>query len=157
MILPIHEDRWIEQRDVDRQLQRAREHDPSLASVRAAEAILVQLAKKTGDGASLVECEQLKQELGYDTANPLERLAMDVILAARVRWLHEEKITTQYDTGESLPTRQVAFQHQMLTSAQSRFLRAVESLARIRRLTRNMPKVQINFAGPGAKQLNVQQ
>jgi len=43
-----------------------------------------------------------------------------------------------------------------LTTAQNRFLRAVEALARVRRLARNTPALQINIAGEGGKQVNVQ-
>lgn len=51
----------------------------------------------------------------------------------------------------------VLYWEKRLSSTQHRYLRAVESLARVRQLTRNANAVQINIAGPGGQQLNVQQ
>jgi len=42
-----------------------------------------------------------------------------------------------------------------LTHAQRRFRRASESLARVRKLSRNMPALQFNIATSGGQQVNV--
>jgi hypothetical protein len=44
----------------------------------------------------------------------------------------------------------------VLSSAQSRYLKAIESLARVQRLTRNSPTLQVNIANESCKQVNVQ-
>lgn len=51
---------------------------------------------------------------------------------------------------------QAEFFENMLTSAQARLLRAIETLARIRRLARTTPALQINIAHDGGKQVNFQ-
>jgi hypothetical protein len=49
-----------------------------------------------------------------------------------------------------------AYWDNLLTTHQARFLRAIETLARVRRLARNTPALQINIAREGGKQVNVQ-
>jgi hypothetical protein len=44
----------------------------------------------------------------------------------------------------------------LLTTTQHRFLRAIESLTKVRRLARNTPSLQINIAQEGGQQVNVQ-
>jgi hypothetical protein len=44
----------------------------------------------------------------------------------------------------------------LLSSTQARFIRAIEALARVRRLARNTPALQINISREGGKQVNVQ-
>jgi hypothetical protein len=43
-----------------------------------------------------------------------------------------------------------------ITTTQNRYLKAVEMLAKVRRLARNTPSLQINIAQEGGKQINVQ-
>jgi hypothetical protein len=42
-----------------------------------------------------------------------------------------------------------------LTAAQRRFTRACETLARVRKLSRNTPALQFNIAASGGQQVNV--
>jgi len=49
-----------------------------------------------------------------------------------------------------------AYWDNLLTSNHARFLRAIETLGRVRRLSRNTPALQINIAREGGKQVNVQ-
>jgi hypothetical protein len=44
----------------------------------------------------------------------------------------------------------------VLASKEARYLRAIETLARVRRLLR-LPAVQVNIAAEGSQQVNVQQ
>lgn len=47
------------------------------------------------------------------------------------------------------------FWEKRLTLAQNRFTRACETLARIRKLSRNTPALQVNIATEGGQQVNL--
>jgi len=49
-----------------------------------------------------------------------------------------------------------AYRDKLLTTTQTQYLRAVETLAKVRRMTQNTPSLQINIAQDGGKQINVQ-
>ena len=102
----------------------------------------------------LAESDILAKQLDYDAAPMLERLLIDQILTARLRLIHAEKCYNQNVTG-TISISQAEYWSGLLTTAQARFLRAVETLARVRRLARNTPALQINIANEGGKQVNV--
>jgi len=118
------------------------------------------LIEKTCHGSSqallLAEVDKLKKDSGYAAAPPLERLLLDHLLTVRVRLVHAERVYTSKVTGQSLSLHEAAHWEGFLTAAHNRFLRAVETLARVRRLSRNTPVLQINVAQEGGKQVNVQ-
>ena len=93
--------------------------------------------------------EARRRELGYDTASPLERGLIEHVVLCRLR----------LDLAEQAYSRATAQDHsfalgeywdRLLSAAQRRYLRAVETLARIRRL--GVRTVQINLA---EQQVNV--
>jgi hypothetical protein len=47
------------------------------------------------------------------------------------------------------------FEEKRLSAAQRRFTRACETLARVRKLSRNTPALQFNIAANGGQQVNV--
>ena len=129
-------------------------------AVSETQSIRQQLIEKLSYGTSraimLAEGDKLKEELGYSTASPLERLLIDHILTARIRVNHVEHAYNRIVVRESVSLNVGNYWDNLLTSNHARFLRAVETLARVRRLARNTPALQINFAGEGGKQVNVQ-
>jgi hypothetical protein len=104
----------------------------------------------------LAEVDILKKQLGYDGAPPLERLLIDNILTVRLRLLYVESYYNQCIMNQSIPLARGEYWDGLLSSTQARFLRAIETLARVRRLARNTPAMQINIAHDGGKQVNVQ-
>ena len=92
----------------------------------------------------------LRTELGYDTAPMLEQMLIEQVVLC---WLH--MYTTQYAyTGmmaDSVTLNQGDYWERRLTSVQGRYLRAIETLARVRRLARVAP-LQVNIGG---QQVNV--
>jgi len=50
---------------------------------------------------------------------------------------------------------QAHFLEKRLNAAQWRFLRAVETLARVRKIARRTPPLQVNIATQGGQQVNV--
>jgi hypothetical protein len=169
-------DPWIEIREISKRIGDSKEASPKdverLRKLVAAtpgalgeefsgsESIRTQLVEKISYGASraviLAEGDKLKKDLGYATAPPLEQLLIDHILLVRLRLAHVENAYNRQIVSQSVSLQVGAYWDNLLTSNQARFLRAIETLARVRRLSRNTPALQINIAREGGKQVNVQ-
>lgn len=92
----------------------------------------------------------LETEIGYDEAPALERLLIEHISLA---WMNYHYIQFLYDATterESITMKQAGFWERRLSVAQRRYVRAIESLARLRRMS--IPAIQVNI---GKNQLNV--
>jgi len=169
-------DPWDEIEELQKRMEKTKDADPkdvqrlrelavstpgvlsSAASIT--QSVRHQLIEKISYGVTraimLAEGDKLKEELGYSTASPLERQIIDHILTVRLRLIHVENAYNRQVVNQSLTLQQGAYWDALLTSNQARFLRAIETLARVRRLARNTPALQINIAGDGGKQVNVQ-
>ncbi len=97
----------------------------------------------------MVGREAMREELGYHQASPLERLLIDQVLLCWLR-LHNVELnhTAVMDQNRTLAVAD--HWDRKLSAAQRRYLRACETLARIRKL--KLPTLQFNI---GQKQLNV--
>jgi hypothetical protein len=93
----------------------------------------------------------LKSDLGYDSASPVERLMIEQILLSWLRLYYIELAVTQL-----AQTSLTAYAHwdKRLTTAQHRYLKACQALARIRKLTLTTPALQVNIAAEGGQQIN---
>ena len=135
---------------------------PSLwrVATQASSAICEQLLEKMSGGRTrslmLAEVEILKKQLGYDAAPPLERLIIENLLTVRLRLVYAEANYTQCMMGRAITFKEGEYWDNLLSSSQARFLRAAETLARLRRLARVSAALQINIANDGGKQVNVQ-
>lgn len=95
--------------------------------------------------------QQLRRDLGYDNAPALERLLIEQIVLTWLRLgLAEQHLTSVQGRGS---LDQLRFYEQKLSACQSRHLRAIESLARVRKLGVTL---QVNVNLPGGQQLNAQ-
>ncbi len=96
----------------------------------------------------------MKDELGYQLASPLERLLVEQVILC---WLHLNAAELEYADviGGSSFAHVVDHCERRLSSAQTRYLRACETLARIRKLARSTPALQVNIAADGGQQINV--
>jgi hypothetical protein len=109
------------------------------------------------DGASralmLGEVDRWRNELGYLTAPPLECIHMDTIVTCRLRLaiLEFQQIAAQ-KTGK-IPV--IEHTDRLLSSAQHRLNKAIESLARVRLLATRAPVFQFNVATNGGQQVNL--
>lgn len=88
--------------------------------------------------------EQVKAALGYDTAPPLEQLLIDQVALA---WLRHNYIEYQYQRQqvESMTLALAAYWERKLSQSQSRFLRACETLARVRKTNIAIQLTQVNL------------
>lgn len=101
----------------------------------------------------LAGIEETKKALGYEQSPTIEKLLIEHVLLAK---LHYDVITNGYTAraygGEQTIT-QGEFWERRLTAAQMRYLRAVETLARVRKMA--LPAVQVNIATEGGQQVNI--
>lgn len=146
--------------DVERLRQLIAETPRLLSAYGTTQSVRQQLIEKISHGVSrafmLAELDVLKKQLGFDAAPPLERLLIDHILTVQLRLIHLENCYNNIVVGNSVTLQQGEYWDNLLSSTQARFLRAIETLARVRRLARNTPALQINIAREGGQQVNVQ-
>jgi hypothetical protein len=98
------------------------------------------------------DVQEMRRDLGYETASPMERLLIENIITTwlRLNWA-EFNLTIRMDQDLQLAVHE--FWDQRLSIAQRRHLRAVETLAKVRRLL--APIAQVNIAEDGSQQLNL--
>ena len=105
------------------------------------------IASTTGNQASSTllyeHCRNRRNDLGYANASPLERMLIDAVVLAWLRYQMVERGATAALSG-SHGLVQGAYWDKRLSSAQRRYLRAIETLARVRRLA--LPMLQVNIA-----------
>jgi len=96
----------------------------------------------------------MKNELGYPAAPPLERLLIEQVVLC---WLQTYIIEGEYAAvmAKSIDLDTADYWERRLSAAQHRYLRACQSLARIRKLARTTPALQVNIATHGGQQLNL--
>ena len=170
------EDHWDEITELQARMEKAKDPDPkdverlrqlALATpgflsfaCSTTQSIRQQLIEKISFGVSraamLAEGDTLAKQLGYDAAPPLEQLLIDHILTVRLRLIHAENNYNNLVVNQSIPLAQAMYWGNLLSSTQARFIRAIEALARVRRLARNTPALQINIAQDGGRQVNIQ-
>jgi len=91
----------------------------------------------------------MRRELGYDAASPLEKMLIDHTVLCWLRLqLAEYNYTGVMSENHTLTLGE--YWEKRLSGAQRRYLRACETLARIRRLA--LPALQVNI---GEKQVNL--
>jgi hypothetical protein len=78
--------------------------------------------------------EVLRDDLGFASAPPLERLLIEQVVLCWVN-LHMLGVVHSYRLVESHTTETGLYWDRRLSTAQRRFMRATESLARVRKLT----------------------
>ena len=96
----------------------------------------------------------MKDDLGYSVASPLERLLIEQVVLCS---MHYYLVVAEYNAVVGIPIPESSVQHweRRLTAAQGRYVRAIESLARVRKLARTTPALQVNIAAHGGQQVNL--
>jgi hypothetical protein len=95
---------------------------------------------------------RIRDELGYEASPTLEKLLIEQVVTTWLRMgITEANYSHIMDGTTSLA--KAAYWDRALESAQRRYLRAIEALARVRRL--KLPAMQLNVAQAGAHQMNV--
>ena len=127
-----------------------------LSAGHLAELMVIDNARAT---AAVKECwkqrlQALKRDLGYDDAPLLEKL---LIQQAALCWLKLNLVELSYSgtMAQSITLTVGMYWEKRLNAAQKRFTRACETLARIRKVSRNTPALQFNIATSGGQQVNL--
>ena len=111
---------------------------------------------RSGAMAMAKGIEIMRRDLGHDHAPPLERILIEHVLTC---WLRMQDVEWRYSTkignGKPIAISHADWWERRLSSAQRRYLRACETLARVRKLARRTPALQINVAAHGGQQVNI--
>ena len=117
---------------------------------QAARMLISKIASTHAIKASMTRgWEQLPRDLARPSDGELERLLVQQVVVA---WLHLGYVEYQYSavtTETGLTIKRAEYWERRLSAAQRRYLRATETLARVRRL--QLPAVQVNI---GNQQVN---
>ena len=116
------------------------------------EAVTDEISRKTIQ----TEVQVLYQQLGYHRSSELERLLIDHVVTARIRLIYAERMVNVHMIRAQVRIGEAIFWDRLMTTAHARYLRAMETLARVRRLSRSGPLLQVNIANAGSQQMNVQ-
>lgn len=100
-----------------------------------------------------VELQHLKEELGYSTAPMLEKLLIEQVALCWLRQNITELRLTSATHGGTVG--QCEYWEKCLSASQRRYLRACETLARVRKLTLGTLALQVNIAAAGGQQVNL--
>jgi hypothetical protein len=95
----------------------------------------------------------LRKSLGFEDAVPIERLLIDAVVLCWHDYYLFALLFGQR-TGGSFTLSEMERWERILASKEARYLKAIETLARVRRLLK-LPSVQINVAAAGGQQVNV--
>jgi len=99
--------------------------------------------------------DHIRNELGHESAQMLERLLIDQVVICWLRLYHIEIIYSQIRSSGPVTLDVGAYYEHRLSAAQRRFLRACTTLSRIRKMAGRTPELlQLNI---GAQQVNVAQ
>lgn len=141
-----------------RELRKALETAPALYEKVFALATAVQntLISKVTSGkttalALTANVETMRQALGYEQAPIIEKMLIENILNAWLHYQHTEYHVTELIGSDS--TFEVS-RHwdRKLTNAQARYIRAIEALAKVRKLA--LPVLQVNINTDQGQQVN---
>ncbi len=96
--------------------------------------------------------EQLPTDLAQPGDGPLEQLLIQQVTMCWLRLAYVEYQYSAVSTQPNATARQLTYWDKRLSAAQRRYLRAIETLARVRKLT--LPALQINIGEQQVNQVN---
>jgi hypothetical protein len=109
---------------------------------------------KTETERTMIEAEldRMKIEFGYTQASVIERMLFDTVL---ISWVRVQYLEGDYNRmfKEGMWDNQARFYTQLLNAAHQRFMRAVDTLGRLKKFHINF---QVNIAADGGQQVNIQ-
>ena len=101
------------------------------------------------------ELEQTFNSMGGNDSPKLEQLLIENVIITRLYMQWAEHQMTQFMGRFEGNIAVIEFWEKRLSSAQRRHLRACETLARVRKLARNTPALQVNIATEKGQQVNI--
>ena len=80
----------------------------------------------------------MRIELGYDNSSTIEKLLIDEIILEFFQMRNMQALLTNSITTEGGAQKKMRFADQMVSSAQRRFYKSIQSLARLRKTGINL-------------------
>lgn len=120
------------------------------------EKVIQQMVKGPEQALIAARVYVMKKQLGGPEVSPLELLTIEQVLITWLRLLQVERLYNQNALVTGTTQGTVNFWEQCLGNARRFHLTAIESLARVRRLGRSCPALQVNIAQNGSQQMNFQ-
>lgn len=102
------------------------------------------------------EIEFMAMNLCWEDCAPLEQLIIDNIMSS---WLWQKWVEIRHSQlleENEVNIKEWKFWDERLSAAQRRFLRSCETFARIRKLAKYSPSLQVNIASDKGQQVNIQ-
>ncbi len=100
--------------------------------------------------------KQMKAEHGYEAASLIEKMVIDEMALAWMRLYYvQDQHTYAMHRQNGFREAHVEYWDRRLMYSQRRFLRACDSLARLRKLAKGVKLLQVNIAQAGAQQANL--
>ena len=112
-------------------------------------------ADKITQASITANIQEIKQKLGYTESAELEKLLIENIISTWLRFQWTDYQLSAFMGKDSVRFVELEFWERRLSMCQSRYLRACEMLARVRRLLAPRPAVQINLAAENGQQVNI--
>jgi hypothetical protein len=116
--------------------------------------VLLDSAQMSAFSKELIKAgiELLTQELGYSKASTLERLLIEQVVLCQLRLYLWENACHSLIESQDLAVGPRKEWESLLSIAQRRYFRAIDTLDRMRRLN---ICVQVNIANDGSQQINI--
>jgi hypothetical protein len=99
------------------------------------------------------QLKQMRADLAHDNASPLEVLLIDAVVLCYQDYFSFALLSNMHNKREMTLNGMEQWER-VLASKETRYLRAIETLARVRRLLK-LPGPQVNINLPGGQQVNV--
>jgi hypothetical protein len=99
--------------------------------------------------------DEIRHDLGYEEATQMEMTLIDNIVLSWLlcQWAEYQLIKLMGQNGIRISV--IEFWDRRLNAAQGRYLRACETLAKIRKLSMRNPTLQVNIATQSGQQVNI--
>ena len=112
----------------------------------AVESLTRQVAGQASQVAIQAELDERRRGQGYDESSALERMLIERMLMC---WLRMQPVEMQYTTVlvDIYTLKRVEHYEKRVSAAQRRYLQAVQTLGRVRKLAQNTPALQFNIGG----------
>ena len=114
--------------------------------------IIMQRAGQMGIEANVAN---MRNGMAYEQSPILEQLLIDNVINCWLRLQWVELQLAGQSNREHVRLKVVEYWERRLSANQRRYLRAIETLARVRKLARNTPALQVNIATQEGQQVNI--
>jgi hypothetical protein len=97
----------------------------------------------------------MRKGMAYEQSPVLEQLLIDNVINCWLRLQWVELQLTGQSRRDHARLSVIEYWERRMSANQRRYLRAIETLARVRKLTRNTPMLQVNIATQEGQQVNI--